>query len=272
MHILACIKQILDPEIATTVFRVSEEKKQVVEIPGMSPVISPFDAQAVEAGMRLKEADPENIKLTVVTMGGEGARAILKQGLAMGADEAVLLADPVFEGADAVATARTLAEAAKKLGAEGDDVDLIITGRQAADGDVGVVGLGIAELLNMPAVTFVRDLKLDGGKLVVERMLEDGYETIETQLPAVITIAHELGKPRYTSLRETMKAARKPTQAWKAGDLDIDEGQIGANGAHRVLERLFVPVTDIECEFIEAESAQAVAAQLVQKLKDAELI
>lgn len=113
MHILACIKQILDPEIATTVFRVSEEKKQVVEIPGMSPVISPFDAQAVEAGMRLKEADPENIKLTVVTMGGEGARAILKQGLAMGADEAVLLADPVFEGADAVATARTLAEAAK---------------------------------------------------------------------------------------------------------------------------------------------------------------
>lgn len=268
MHILACIKQILDPEIATTVFRVNEEKKEVVEIPGMSPVISPFDAQAVEAGMRLKEADPDNIKLTVITMGGEGARAILKQGLAMGADEAVLLADAAFEGADSISTARTLTEAAKKLG----DIDLIITGRQAADGDVGVVGLGMAELLGWPAVTFVRDLKLDGDKLSVERMLEDGFETVETPLPSVITIAHELGKPRYTSLRETMKAARKPTQAWKADDLGVDASTVGAAGAVRQLERLYIPVNDIECEFIEAESPQAVAAQLAQKLKDAELV
>ena len=268
MHILACVKQILDPEIATTVFRVNEEKKEVVQIPGMSPVISPFDAQAVEAGMRLKDTDPENIKLTVVSMGGEGARVVLKQGLAMGADEAVLLADPAFEGADGVSTARALAETAKKLG----DVDLIITGRQAADGDVGVVGLGIAELLGLPAVTFVRDVKLENGKLTVERTLEDGFETVEITLPAVITIAHELGKPRYTSLRETMKAARKPTQAWKADDLGVDASSVGANGARRVLERLYIPVNDIECEFIEAESPQAVAAMLAQKLKDAELI
>jgi electron transfer flavoprotein beta subunit len=268
VHILACVKQILDPEIATTVFRVNEEKNEVVPIPGMSPVISPFDAQAVEAGMRLKETDPENIKLTVISMGGEGARATLKQGLAMGADEAVLLADPAFDGADSVSTARTLAEAAKKLG----DIDLVITGRQAADGDVGVVGLGIAELLGLPAVTFVRDVKLDNGTLTVERMLEDGYETIAMQLPGVITIAHELGKPRYTSLRETMKAARKPTQVWKVDDLGLDASAVGAAGAHRTLERLFVPVNTIECEFIEAESAQAVAAQLAQKLKAAELI
>ena len=268
MHILACVKQILDPEIATTVFRVNEEKKEVVPIPGMSPVISPFDAQAVEAGMRLKDTDPENIKLTVISMGGESARVILKQGLAMGADEAVLLSDPAFEGADSVSTARTLTEAIKKLG----DVDLVITGRQAADGDVGVVGLGIAELLGMPAVTFVRDLKLESGALTVERTLEDGFETVQTSLPAVITIAHELGKPRYTSLRETMKAARKPTQVWKADDLGVDAANVGAAGARRVMERLFIPVNDIECEFIEAESPQAVAALLAQKLKAAELI
>jgi electron transfer flavoprotein beta subunit len=103
-------------------------------------------------------------------------------------------------------------------------------------------------------------------------MLEDGYETIAMQLPGVITIAHELGKPRYTSLRETMKAARKPTQVWKVDDLGLDASAVGAAGAHRTLERLFVPVNTIECEFIEAESAQAVAAQLAQKLKAAELI
>ena len=268
MHILACVKQILDPEIATTVFRVNEEKKEVVPIPGMSPVISPFDAQAVEAGMRLKDADPDNIKLTVASMGGEAARAVLKQGLAMGADEAVLLSDPAFEGADAVSTARALTAAIKKLG----DVDLVITGRQAADGDVGVVGLGVAELLGVPAITFVRDVKLENGKLTVERMLEDGFETVETPLPAVITIAHELGKPRYTSLRETMKAARKPTQAWKVDDLGVAASSVGAPGARRVLERLFIPVNDIQCEFIEAESPQAVAAMLARKLKDAELI
>lgn len=268
MHILACVKQILDPEIATTVFRVNEEKKEVVPIPGMSPVISPFDAQAVEAGMRIKETDPENIKLTVASLGTEAARAVLKQGLAMGADDAVLLADPAFQGSDTTATARILAEAIKKLG----DVDLIITGRQAADGDVGVVGLGIAELLGIPAITFARDVKVEGGTLKIERMLEDGVEILEAPLPAVVTIAHELGKPRYTSLRETMKAARKPTQVWKADDLGLDAGSIGPAGARRVLERLYIPVKENRCEFIEGASAQDIAAVLAQKLKEAEFV
>ncbi len=265
MHILACIKQILDPEIATTVFRVNEEINEVVPIPGMSPVISPFDAQAVEAAMRLKDADTENVKLTVVSMGSDAARAVLKQGLAMGADEALLLSDPAFEGADATVTANVIAAAAKKLG----DVDLIITGRQAADGDVGVVGLGIAELLGIPAVTFAKDVQIENGVLKVERVLEDGFETIEASLPAVVTIAHELGKPRYTSLRETMRAARKPTAKMGADDLGLSPADLSPR---KSIERLFIPVNDIECEFIEADTPQAIASSLAQKLKEADLI
>ena len=152
MHIIVCIKQILNPDIATTNLRVDEKAKRVVPLPGISHVISPFDAQAVEAAMRIKDARIDDTKVTVMTMGLQSARAVLKVGLAMGADEGVLLADADFEDTDSKATAQILVAAIRKL----EDADIILTGRQAADGDVGVVGLGIAELLCRPAITFAK--------------------------------------------------------------------------------------------------------------------
>ncbi len=268
VHIIVCIKQILNPDIASTVFRVDEEAKRAISLPGLSPVISPFDAQAVEAAMRIKDTGGDGVKITVMTMGPEGARAVLKTALAMGADEGVLLADAAFEDADATTTARVLAAAIRKA----EDADLILTGRQAADGDDGIVGLGIAELLGRPAITFAKDIQSTNGTVRVVRVLEDGFETMEAPLPAVVTVAHEIGMPRYSSLRETMRAAKKPVHAWTATDLSLDPREIGGAGARRVMERLYIPVKTTECEFIDGGTPEATAAKLARRLKEADLI
>ena len=267
MHIVVCIKEIPDPEVASTLFRVDEEAKQVVTVAGLPWVMSPFDEQAIEAALRVREALGE-ARITLVSMGAESARGIVKKGLALGADDAVLLCDGAFKGADSFVTAHTLAAAIRKIG----DVDLVLTGRQAADWDAGVVGCGIAEILGLPAVTFAKALAVDDGIVRVERDLGDGFDTIEAPLPAVVTISHELGKPRPASLRETMRAANKPVEVWTPADLALAPEQVGGHGARRVLERLYVPTSDVECEFVTGDTPEAVAAGLVRRLRQENII
>ena len=270
MNIIVCVKQIQDPEIAASVFRVDEEAKTVIPLPGMAPVISPFDEQAVEAALRIRDAAGEDsgIKITVLTMGPQSARAVIKAALSLGADEGVMLTEAAFEDADSYSTARTLAEAARKIGA----FDLILTGRQAADWDAGVVGLGMAEILGIPAVTFAKDVRVEDGTVRVERVVDDGFETVEAPLPALVTVSNELGAPRHASMRETMRAAKKPVNVWTAGDLGIDTSSVGAAGARHHLERLYVPVDDIECEFIGGGTPGEMAANLARRLAESELI
>lgn len=267
MHIAVCIKEIPDPEIASTQFRVDEAAKKVVPLPGLASVMSPFDEQAIEAALRIRDALGE-AKITLLSMGGEGTRRIIKNGLALGADEAVLLADEAFEGADSYTTALTLAEAVRKIG----DIDLVLTGRQAADWDAGVVGCGMAELLGLPAVTFAKALEIRDGAVRVERVLDNGTETVEAPLPALVTVSHELGKPRPASLRETMRAARKPVTLWTASDLGLEPAQVGAAGARRVLESLYIPVNDVACELVAGDSPADMAANLVARLREEQLI
>ena len=254
--------------MASAQFRVDEEARRVVPPPGLSPVISPLDAQAVEAALRIKDTRPEGVKITVMTMGSTGARSVLKTGLAMGADEGVLLADAAFEGSCSTTTARVLAAAIVKAG----DADLVLAGRQAADGDDGVVGLGLAELLGRPAITFAKDIRSTNGMVRAVRVLEDGFETMEAPLPAVVTVAHEIGKPRMSGLRETMRAAKKPIHTWTATDLGLDPGEIGAAGARRILERLYIPLKAIECEFIDSGTPEKTAANLARRLREVDAI
>jgi electron transfer flavoprotein beta subunit len=270
VKIVVCVKQIQDPEIATSVFRIDEEARKVIPVPGLSPVISPFDEQAVEAALRIRDVAGEDsgIEITVVTIGPEGARAVIKAALALGADDAVLLSDGAFDDGDGYATARTLAETIRKIGG----ADLILTGRQAADWDAGIVGTGIAELLDMPAITYARKIEVDDGTVRVERVLEDGIETVEAALPAVVTISNELGSVRHASMRETMRAAKKPIEAWTPSDIGLDENQVGAAAARRVLERLYIPINDIECEFVGGETAAEMAAELTRRLREADLV
>ena len=162
----------------------------------------------------------------------------------------------------------TLAAALKKLGA----IDLVLTGRQAADGDTGVVGAGIGELLNLPVLTFAKSIAVDGKAVRVERVLDDGGEIVEADLPAVVTVSNEIGAPRAASLRETMRAARKPVVVWNASDLGLEANAVGAAGSRAVRECVFAPSKSVQCEIIEASSPEAQGAQLAQRLREARVL
>jgi electron transfer flavoprotein beta subunit len=156
-----------------------------------------------------------------------------------------------------------LAAAIKKLGA----FDLIIAGRQAVDWDMGVVGSTIAEILDVPVVTIAKDVQMDGGKVTVERVLLDGFETVEASTPAVVTVSNELGEPRYPQLRQIMQAAKKEVKPWSLADIGIS-----APSPRVTLEALFIPDTSVATEVIEGETVQEKAQKLAQRLQEAKLI
>jgi len=265
MHIAVCVKQIQDPEMPAALLRVNDNKMMLAS--SVSPVMSPFDEQAVEAALRIRDARGD-ARITVLTLGADSARQVLKAGLALGSDEGVLLSDPVFQDPDSYTTALVLSRAIEKLG----DVDLVLTGRQAADLDAGIVGCGIAELLDIPAITFARDVAVEDNVVRVARVVENGTEILEVLLPALVTVAHELGPTRKASLRETMRAARKPIAVWSAEDLRLSADRVGALGARRVLERLTIPAKDIECEFAAGDTPEAMARNLARRLFEANVL
>jgi electron transfer flavoprotein beta subunit len=261
-HIICLAKQVPDPETPASQFKVDEAAKKVLPVPGIQPVPSQFDTIGVEAALRIKDAIPDTI-ITIISLGPDSSRDTIKHCLAMGADEGVHINDPAVNGADHWATAEVLVAAIKKL----DPADLIIAGRQAVDWDMGVVGSTIAEIMGLPVITIAKDVKLDGGKVTVERVLLDGFETMEAPTPAVITVSNELGEPRYPQLRQIMMAAKKEVKAWTLGDLGISAP------ANRVtLEALFVPDTSVETEFIDGDTAEEKAVKLAQRLREAKLI
>jgi electron transfer flavoprotein beta subunit len=266
VHVYVCIKEIQNPEIAPSVFRVKENR--VVPIPGLPLVTSPFDEQAIEAALRIRDKLPET-KITAVTFGPKSAQAAIKRALSMGTDDAIWISDQGLEAMDSFATACILAHAIAKAGG----CDLVLTGRQAADWDAGIVGSGIAEALNLPVVTFAMEVQVANGVAIVERVLSDGSETVETSLPCVITVSNELGEPRKASLRETMRAARKPVVAWSSVDLGVARDSFGAPETRQHRERLFIPEKNIRCEFFhDAPSSQEMARRLAESLAAAKLI
>jgi len=267
IHMICCVKQVPDPETPASQFKVDEATKKVLPVPGIDPVADEFAILGVEAALRIREAAGE-AKITVLCLGPDAARDAVKKALAMGADEGIQLTDKAFEDGDSFATARALAAAIKKL----EPFDLVICGRQAPDWDVGVTPSVIAELLGLPCITVAREVKVSDGTLQVERVLLDGFETVEASLPAVVTVSNELGEPRYPQLRQIMAAAKKPVAVWALADLGLDPSQVGVAGSLLSLDRLYVPVHEAKCEFIEGETADEAAEKLASMLREAKLI
>ncbi len=267
MHLVVCVKQIPNPEAAFSMLKVDEQAKKIVPAAGLQLVMSPFDEQAVEAALRIRESVGE-AKITAISIGAESARNVLKHALAMGADAAVLIRDDMLEDAGGELTALALSRAIARLG----EFDLILTGRQAADWDSGIVGCGVAELLGLPVITFARKIDVTHRTLRVERVLADGFETIEADLPAVVTVSNELGAARTPNLRETMRAARKPLVIQSAADVGLSAAEAGRVAARRVRERLYVPVNDNKCELIAGENEAAQAVALAERLREARVI
>ena len=267
MHLVVLIKQIPSPDAAFSMFRIDEPARQVVPVAGVPMVVSPFDEQAVEAALRIRESLGE-AKITAVSVGPDSARNALKHALAMGADEAVLVAETALEHAGPEATAYALSRAVQSLG----EVDLVLTGRQAADTDAGIVGCGVAELLEIPVITFACNIEVEGTIARVQRVLADGTETLEVDLPAVVTVSNEIGAARSPSLRETMRAARKPLAVRSAADAGIDGVVVAAYESRRTRERVFVPVKESRCEIVEGADEAAQARVLASRLREARLI
>ena len=267
MNIAVCVKQIPDPETPASQFAVDEAARRVIPAQGVAPVVNPYDPQATEAALRLRDAAGEGT-ITVISLGEDSARDAIKHALAMGADEGVLLSDPAFANIDNFQTALALAAAIGKL----DAIDLVLMGRAAADWDMGVAPLGVAELLGLPAVTIARAMSAEGSTLTVERVLDDGFQTVEVDLPAVVSISNEFGEPRYPQLRQIMMAARKTVQVWSAEDLGLAPDETGEENRWLPLEALYVPVTESNVEIIEGDSPEEQARTLARKLREARLI
>jgi electron transfer flavoprotein beta subunit len=265
MNMIVCAKQVPDPEAPPASFKIDPATNKAVPPPGVPPVVSPFDEQAVEAALRIKDA--KGGKISVISLGINLLRDVVKKPLSMGADELILLEDPAFVDGDSWSNAYALAAAIKKIG----QFDIIFCGRQAADTDAGQTGAAIAEILGLPSVTVAKKVEVEDGKAKVERVTADGYEVVEVMLPALITISNELGEPRYATIKGIMAAKRKEPIIWKPADIGVDAGQVGAAGSRSKMLRLFQPVKEGKCEIITGENEEDAAFNLAKRLVEAKL-
>ncbi len=266
MNIIVCVKQVPDPEIPPAKFKIDSATRRVIPPIGVSQVMSVFDERAVEAACRLK--DKYHAKITALTMGSGKVADVVKQALAMGSDEGVILQDAAFDNADSYGTAYFLSRAIQKIG----QYDLILCGRQAADWDQGQVGSILAEILGIPVVTLARDIDVAGDKLHVARVLKDGYEVVEAPIPAVVTVSSEMGLPRLPSGMGIITAARKKVPVWTAPDIGANLAQAEPDGVYNEVTSLAVPVREAHCDIISGETTAEAAVSLAVKLRELKLI
>jgi electron transfer flavoprotein beta subunit len=233
-------------------------------------IINPWDEYAVEECLKLKEAHGGQV--TLLSLGPAQASEALKQGLAMGADQAVLLSDPAFDGGDSLATARALAAAVSKLG----DCDIVIAGRSALDGDTAQTAIQVAALLDVSQLTYVariRAIDFNARTITVERLLEGGREVLTGKLPCVVSVVKEINEPRYPSFIGIRKAAKATIPTWTAADLGLKPEIVGAAGSGVQWPEISLPpAREGECEIIGGDSPAAIAAALVDKLMAEKII
>lgn len=257
MNIIVCIKQVPN----TTDVRIDPVTNTLIR-EGVESVINPFDAYAIEEGVRLKERFGG--KVTVVTMGPPQAESALKEAISLGCDEAVLVSDRKFAGSDTWATSYTLSMAIKKVGA----FDIILCGKQASDGDTAQVGPGISTHLDIPQVTYVKKIEdIKDNKAKVERMMEEGYDVVETPLPCLFTVVKEINTPRLPSLRGMMKAKSVKITKWTADDIGADPKSIGLDGSPTRVVKIFTPAPRKGGEMLRGDTID-IAKEVVELLKD----
>ena len=257
LTIVVCAKQVVDPEAPLSLFEIAADGKNLVPPPGTPPVLSTFDENALEAALRIKDA--VGAKVIVISMGNKLAKAVLKKTLAAGADELILLEDEQFVDLDSRGTALALAKAIGKIG----DVGLILCGRQAADTDAGQVGIGIAAMLDIPAITLAQKVEVKDGTVRVERLVAEGYEVIEASLPALVTASNEVGELRFPPVKAVIAAQKIQPTVWSAEELGVDL----AGSARTDLVRFFVPERKVQCQLIEGSSPEEIAEGIASVLK-----
>jgi len=263
MNIVVCIKQVPD----TTEVKLDPITNTLIR-EGVPSIINPDDKSGIEAALVLKEK--VGGKVTLVSMGPPQADVALREGLAMGADEAILISDRAFGGSDTWATSSTIAAALKKL-----DFDVIITGRQAIDGDTAQVGPQIAEHLGIPQVSYAEKVDVEGGKLIVKRQFEDRYHIIEVETPCLITALAELGKPRYMTVGGIFDAYReKEVKIWRLEDIKdtVDENNLGLKGSPTRVKQSFTKQGKGVGKILNGITADEAVEAIVAKLQERHII
>jgi electron transfer flavoprotein beta subunit len=266
VDIIVTLKQVPDPEAPKESFKIDDVAMKILNPANVDPVINGFDENAIEAALQIREA--VGGKVVAVSMGEEGATRALKQALAMGVDEGILLHDAAFANADAASTAYVLAEAIKKIGT----YDLILCGRQASDWDQAQVPSGVAEFLGLPSVTAAQKVGSHGEVVRVERLLEDGYEVLDIRPPCLVTVSNEANKPRYPTLKGIMAAGKKKLPVWNAAEMGLDTARVGNAGALTKVTKLYIPRFEGQCEFIEAETPEEMGEKLALRLRELKII
>lgn len=258
-NIIVCIKQVPD----TDKVQINRETNTLIR-EGVQSIINPFDENAIEAALQLKELHTD-ARVIVISMGPPQVVEALKQAIAMGADEVLLVSDRAFAGSDTWATSYTLAQTIKEIG----NFDLIICGKQAIDGDTAQVGPGIAEWLDIPQITFAKEIEYDEGKFTIKRIIEDGYQLINVDSPVLITVTKDINEPRYPSLKGKMKAKKAEIPIWNVSKINADENNIGLTGSPTKVVKIFSPPVKGNSEIFSGDatdSAQKLATKLTKLL------
>lgn len=257
MNIIVCIKQVPD----TTEVRLDPVTGTLIR-DGVPSIINPDDKAGLEAALKLK--DQYGAKVILVSMGPMQADAALREAMAMGADEAYLISDRAFGGADTWATSSTIASAIRKIG----DYDLIITGRQAIDGDTAQVGPQIAEHLDLANISYAEDIKVEDDSIIVKRQYEDRYHMLKAKMPCLITALAEMNEPRYMTPGGIVDAySNKEVKVLTRADLDVEDGNIGLKGSPTRVFKSFTKEVKGKGQIVELD-AQESADWLTEKLKE----
>jgi electron transfer flavoprotein beta subunit len=255
VNIIVCIKQVPD----TAEIKINPETNTLMR-EGVPSIINPFDLNALEAAVQIREQSGG--KVTVLTMGPPQAESALREAISMGADEGVLLSDRAFAGSDTWATSYTLARAIEKLGA-----DIIFCGKQAIDGDTAQVGPETAEFLDMPHIAYVRKIEdVSDSSIKVQRLMEEGYDVVESSLPVLLTVVKELNQPRMPSLKGKMAAKKAEIKTMGMADIDADENSLGLKGSPTQVRKIFAPEIKAERKMLEGSSDEQVDS-LIEELK-----
>lgn len=263
MRIVVCVKQVP----ATTEVKLNQATNTIVR-EGIESVINPFDTHALEEALRLSERLAGGSCVTALSMGIQSVKDMLAETLALGVDRAVLLSDRAFAGADTLATATALAAGVRALG----EFDLVICGKQATDGDTAQVGPSLAEKLQVPHLTYVRQIEEINERVIrCSRLTDDGHESVELCLPAVITVVREINLPRLPSIAGIRRSRSADVTVWTAADIGADRSRIGIQGSPTQVRRTFVPSHSAAGELLKGNPREQ-AKQLVNRLTAAGLL
>lgn len=261
MNIIVCIKQVPDSDKVTI-----DRETNRLNRAGVPSIINPFDENAIEMALQLK--DKHGGKVTVVSMGPPQAEQALREAISLGADEAVLISDRKFGGADTWATSYTISLAIQMLG----EFDLVLFGKQAIDGDTAQVGPGVAHFLGLPIITYIKDLEKTSEGYKVNKVVEDGYEVWEVKGKAAFTVLKEANTLRVPSLKGKMKAKTAVINTWGVVELNPEEAKIGLSGSPTRVVKVFSPPVKSNREILEGETAKEKVELLLSRLKERKIL